>query len=146
MGIETVLFKSEEKKAASDIANTLRQIADKIDDGTMILKQGSEEITLEFPKNMVLELKIEEEQGKRLKKSFEIELCNHNIETGEAFRIMGVFQVSSLLRRAHQLQYLLYDVVLVFSVHLKQLNIVSFLYSGNQTTAFLCDGGNKEFF
>ena len=75
MGRETVLFKSEEKKASSDIANTLRQIADKIDDGTMILKQGSEEITLEFSKNMVLELKIEEEQGKkRLKKSFEIEL------------------------------------------------------------------------
>jgi hypothetical protein len=40
----------------------------------MILKKGSEEITLEFPKNMILELKIEEEQGKRLKKSLEIEL------------------------------------------------------------------------
>ena len=74
MGRETVLFKSEEKKTSSDIANTLRQIADKINDGTMILKQGSEKITLEFPKNMVLELKVEEEQGKRLKKSFEIEL------------------------------------------------------------------------
>jgi amphi-Trp domain-containing protein len=75
MGKETVLFKSEEKKSSIDVANTLRQIADKIDDGTMILKQGSEEITLEFPKNMVLELKIEEEQGKKkLKKSFEIEL------------------------------------------------------------------------
>ena len=75
MGRETVLFKSEEKKASIDVANTLRQIADKIDDGTMILKQGSKEITLEFPKNMVLELKIEEEQGKKkLKKSFEIEL------------------------------------------------------------------------
>ena len=74
MGRETVLFKSEEKKASSDIANTLRQIADKIDEGTMILKQGAEEITLEFPENMILELKIEEEQGKRLKKSFEIEL------------------------------------------------------------------------
>ncbi len=74
MGRETVLFKSEEKKASSDIANTLRQIADKIDDGSMVLKQGSEEISLEFPQMMVLELKIEEEQGKRLKKSFEIEL------------------------------------------------------------------------
>ena len=74
MGRETVLFKSEEKKASREVANTLRQIADKIDDGTLILKQGSEEITLEFPKNMVLELKIEEEQGARLKKSFEIEL------------------------------------------------------------------------
>ena len=74
MARETVLFKSEEKKASGDIANTLRQIADKIDDGSMVLKQGSEEISLEFPKMMVLELKIEEEQGKRLKKSFEIEL------------------------------------------------------------------------
>ncbi|MGD9244888.1 MAG: amphi-Trp domain-containing protein [Desulfobacterales bacterium] len=74
MGIETVLFKSEEKKSSSDVAIALRQIADKINDGTMILKKGSEEITLEFPKNMTLELKIEEEQGKRLKKSFEIEL------------------------------------------------------------------------
>ena len=69
-----IVVTSEEKKAAGEIANTLRQIADKIDDGTLILKQGSEEITLEFPKSMVLELKIEEEQGKRLKKSFEIEL------------------------------------------------------------------------
>jgi amphi-Trp domain-containing protein len=74
MGRETVLFKSEEKKASGEIANTLRQIADKIEDGTMVLKQGSEEITLEFPKSMVLELKIEEEQGNRMKKSFEIEL------------------------------------------------------------------------
>ena len=74
MGRETVLFKSEDKKASSDIASTLRQIADKIDEGSMILKQGAEEVTLEFPENMVLELKIEEEQGKRLKKSFEIEL------------------------------------------------------------------------
>jgi len=74
MGIETVLFKSEEKKSSSDVAIALRQIADKIDDGSMTLKKGSEEITVEFPKNMILELKIEEEQGKRLKKSFEIEL------------------------------------------------------------------------
>lgn len=74
MGIETVLFKSEEKKSSNDVAITLHQIADKINEGTMTLKKGSEEIIIEFPKNMILELKIEEEQGKRLKKSFEIEL------------------------------------------------------------------------
>ena len=74
MGIETVLFKSEEKKTSNDIANVLRHIADKVDNGTMTLKQGSEEITIEFPKSMVLELKVEEEQGKRLKRSLEIEL------------------------------------------------------------------------
>ena len=74
MGIETVLFKSEEKKTASDIANVLRHIADKVDAGTMTLKQGSDEVLIEFPKNMVLELKVEEEQGKQLKKSLEIEM------------------------------------------------------------------------
>ena len=74
MGIETVLFKSEEKKASKEIALALRQIAEKIDSGTMILKKGSEEIKIEFPKNMVLELKVEEEQGSRLKRSLEIEL------------------------------------------------------------------------
>lgn len=74
MGIETVLFKSEEKKSASDIANTLRHIADKIDSGNMTLQQGSDQVSIDFPSNMVLELKVEEEQGRRLKKSLEIEL------------------------------------------------------------------------
>jgi amphi-Trp domain-containing protein len=74
MGRETILFKSEEKKTSSDIANVLRHIADKIESGTMTLKQGPDEMTIAFPKNMVLELKVEEEQGKRLKKSLEIEL------------------------------------------------------------------------
>jgi len=69
-----VLFKSEEKKSYSEIVNALRQLADKIDDGTMILKQGSEEIKIEFPTNMIFELQIEEEYGEKLKKSFEIEL------------------------------------------------------------------------
>lgn len=74
MGVETVLFKSQEQKSAGDIAATLRQIADKIDAGTLTLKNDAEEIRIEFPQQMVLELKVEEEQGKRLKKSLEIEL------------------------------------------------------------------------
>ena len=74
MGIETVLFKSEEKKSATEIANILRQIADKIDSGSIILQKGGDEITVTFPDNMVFELKVEEEQGRKLKKSFEIEL------------------------------------------------------------------------
>lgn len=74
MGIETVLFKSEEKKSSKEIAEILRQIAEKIDSGTITLQQGTDEIIVEFPDNMTLELKVEEEQGKKLKKSFEIEL------------------------------------------------------------------------
>jgi amphi-Trp domain-containing protein len=74
MGKETVLFKSEEKKSSGEIADALRKIADKIDGGTMTLKEGSDEIKLDFPPNMVFELKIEEESGRKHKKSFEIEL------------------------------------------------------------------------
>ena len=75
MGRETILFKSEEKKSAAEIAQTLRLIADKIDAGAMILKQGETDVHLDFPGQMKLELKVEEEQGRRkLKKSFEIEL------------------------------------------------------------------------
>jgi amphi-Trp domain-containing protein len=74
MGIETVLFKSEEKKSANEIADALRLIADKIDAGSMTLQQGGEEVVVDFPPSMVLEMKVEEEQGRKLKKSFEIEL------------------------------------------------------------------------
>jgi len=74
MGIETILFKSEEKKSAREIADILRQIADKIDSGSMTLLQGDNKVELDFPANMTLEMKVEEEQGRKLKKSFEIEL------------------------------------------------------------------------
>ena len=74
MGIETVLFKSEEKKSAADIAQTLRLIADKIDAGSLTLKKGDQHLDIEFPGQMVLELKCEEEQGRKTKRSLEIEL------------------------------------------------------------------------
>ena len=74
MGIETVLFKSEEKKNAVDIANTLRLIADKIEAGSLTLQQSGKEVKVDFPQSMVFEMKVEEEQGRKLKKSFEIEL------------------------------------------------------------------------
>jgi amphi-Trp domain-containing protein len=74
MGIETVLFKSEEKKSAKEIADILRQIADKIESGSMTLMQSGNETILDFPQSMILEMKVEEEEGRKLKKSFEIEL------------------------------------------------------------------------
>ena len=74
MGREVVLFKSEEKKTAGEIADALRLIAEKIESGTMTLKQSDNEIVLDFPGAMKFELKVEEEHGRKLKKSFEIEL------------------------------------------------------------------------
>ena len=74
MGFETVLFKSEEKKSAKEIAEVLRQVADKIEIGSMTLVQSGNETILDFPQTMILEMKVEEEQGRKLKKAFEIEL------------------------------------------------------------------------
>ena len=74
MGMESVLFKSEEKKNKNAIAQTFRTIADKLDQGRLMLRHGSDEIEIVFPDQMVLEIKVEQEQGKRVKKSLEIEL------------------------------------------------------------------------
>jgi amphi-Trp domain-containing protein len=74
MGRETILFKTEEKKTAGEISEMLRLIADRIDAGTMTLSQGADEVTVIFPASMEIQLKVEEEQGTRLKKKFEVEL------------------------------------------------------------------------
>ena len=74
MGVETVLFKSEEKKNAAEIAATLRLIADKIEAGSLTLKRGDQQLEIEFPGQMVLELKCEEKQGRKTKRTLEIEL------------------------------------------------------------------------
>ena len=74
MGRETILFKSEERKTSGEVAAVLREIADKLEHRQMTLKQDANEITLDFPENLVLELKVEEEEGRKVKRSLEIEL------------------------------------------------------------------------
>ena len=74
MGRETILFKSEERKTSGEVAAVLREIADKLEQRQMTLKQDANEITLDFPENLVLELKVEEEEGRKVKRSLEIEL------------------------------------------------------------------------
>lgn len=74
MGREIILFKSEERKSASEVAAIIRQLADRVEKGTITLGQNENRITLEIPQNMVLELKVEEEEKGRVKRSLEIEL------------------------------------------------------------------------
>ena len=74
MGRETILFKSEERKTSGEVAAVLREIADKVEQRQMTLKQDANEIILDFPENLVLELKVEEEEGRKVKRSLEIEL------------------------------------------------------------------------
>jgi amphi-Trp domain-containing protein len=75
MGKETVLFSSEEKKDLQSVAAFLHQLADKLAENKVTLLQGMEEIQVEIPNNVVLELKVEEElKKKKTKQSLEIEI------------------------------------------------------------------------
>lgn len=84
MGRETILFKSEEKKTAAEIAQTLRLVADKVEAGALTLKSGDQAVELEFPNQMELQLKAEEEEGRKLKRKFEIEIEWVPGESGQA--------------------------------------------------------------
>ena len=74
MGREIVLFKTEEKKTPGEAAAILRQIADKIEAGSVTLQKGGESIRLDVPGTVTLEIKVEEEEKRRLKRSLEIEI------------------------------------------------------------------------
>lgn len=76
MGKETRLFKSEERKSRSDVGAFLHQLADKISEGQIVLRQGQEEIVLQFPHNLILEVQVEDEDkgAKGIQHSLEVEI------------------------------------------------------------------------
>ena len=76
MGKETRLFKSEEKKNRADVSSFLHQLADKVGEGRVVLRQGQEELPLELPQNLILEIQVEDEDKKRkgIQHSLEIEI------------------------------------------------------------------------
>ena len=61
MGKETRLFKSEERKNRKEVAEFLRQISEKLSNGQVVLRRGNEELILEIPTNLVLEIQVEDE-------------------------------------------------------------------------------------
>ena len=74
MGRERVLFKSEEKKTRAEVAQTIRAIADKVESGKIAVSSGGQGVDLEIPQNVVLEIKVEEEEKHGKKMSLEIEI------------------------------------------------------------------------
>ena len=75
MGKETRLFKSEEAKNRSEVSEFLQQIAKKIANGEVVLRRGQEELILQFPPNLILEVQVEdEEKSKGIQHSLEIEI------------------------------------------------------------------------
>jgi amphi-Trp domain-containing protein len=84
MGKETRLFKSEERKSRSDVSAFLHQLADKISNGQVVLSQGQEEITLQLPQNLILEVQVEDEdkKSKGVQHSLEVEIKWFDVEQG----------------------------------------------------------------
>jgi amphi-Trp domain-containing protein len=76
MGKEKRLFKSEEPKNRTQVSEFLQQIAEKIALGEVVLRRGSEELVLQFPMNLILEVQVEEEdkRSKGIQHSLEIEI------------------------------------------------------------------------
>ena len=64
MGLETRLFKSEERKKRTEVTDFLRQLAEKIEAGKVVLQMGTQELALELPENLILEVQVEDEEKK----------------------------------------------------------------------------------
>ncbi len=64
MGKEIRLFKSEERKSRPEVSAFLHQLADKLAEGRVLLRQGAEELALEIPHNLILEIQVEDEDKK----------------------------------------------------------------------------------
>ena len=76
MGKETRLFKSEEPKNRTEVSEFLHQIAEKIANGEVVLRLGQEELALQVPMNLILEVQVEDEdkKSKGIQHSLEIEI------------------------------------------------------------------------
>jgi amphi-Trp domain-containing protein len=61
---EEVLFKSELRQNRSEVADYLRTVADKLDDGgSLTLSAGGDSVTLDPPESVTFEVKAELETG-----------------------------------------------------------------------------------
>lgn len=76
MGKEVRLFKSQERMNRASVSAFLHQLADKLAEGNIILRQGGEEISLELPHDLVLEIQVEDEDKERkgIQHSLELEI------------------------------------------------------------------------
>lgn len=76
MGRETRLFKTQERKSRQEAAAFLRQLADRLDGDGIVLRQGTQEIRLQPPAWLTLEVQVEDEdKGTRgVQHSLEVEL------------------------------------------------------------------------
>jgi amphi-Trp domain-containing protein len=76
MGREKRVFKSEERKSRAEVSDFLRELAGRVADGRVVLRQDERETVLQIPPNVSLEIQVEEEAkpGRGIEQSLEIEI------------------------------------------------------------------------
>ncbi|MFO8081032.1 MAG: amphi-Trp domain-containing protein [Armatimonadota bacterium] len=84
MGQEVVIFKSEEKADRARVCSFLRDLADRIEENIVVLRKGDEEVTVDIPDMMELEVKFEEETSSSGAKEYQLEVEIEWPEGGEA--------------------------------------------------------------
>jgi amphi-Trp domain-containing protein len=62
---KTKLLKSNERKSVTEVSDFLHLIAEKINSGQVVLRQGKEEAVLELPEMLTLKVQV---KGKETKK------------------------------------------------------------------------------
>lgn len=89
MGRETRLFKSQERKSRADVSNFLHQLADKISNGNVVLSQGADDLELQIPGSLILEVQVEDEKkGKKgIQHSLEVEIKWFDNEKGGSLEL-----------------------------------------------------------
>jgi amphi-Trp domain-containing protein len=75
MAKKTTLLKSEERKDLQSVVAFLRRLADQLAENQVVMRQGTQEITMTVPDTVVLEVEVEEKLKKGgLQRQIEIEI------------------------------------------------------------------------
>ncbi|MDQ4077124.1 MAG: amphi-Trp domain-containing protein [Chloroflexota bacterium] len=75
MSNKTVLFSSKERVSPEHVSQFLRMLADQLQENRVSFRRDGEDVSLNVPGEMVLEIKAEEKTKKYgIKRSIEIEL------------------------------------------------------------------------
>ncbi|MEA2069946.1 MAG: amphi-Trp domain-containing protein [Asgard group archaeon] len=72
--MKNILLESKEKKSRSEIVAFLKELAEKIDSGTVTFLQGEESLDLEIPEKLTLELEVQEKEKEHKPKKMQIEI------------------------------------------------------------------------
>jgi len=82
--MKNTLFKSEDMKSNKEAAEILREIADRVEQGSILLKKGSKEVKVDIPKKVEVEIEASKKDKKgQVKKQLEIEIEWTEGEGGE---------------------------------------------------------------